>query len=1310
MEDLKSELPYMQYKELTDYSSKPETEGIFYFKLAEIYNKGNYGGKYSELAKFLQFMGLNQTINPLNLVNEERALLWEIKRNAATTNKERELLYLSSFIDLMEGFLENEITEPEYKYFERELPAFKALWTKYTRMSELPGLEQYYSLFESFYKVNLERNNIFVKEMSGSLPKTKEMNVALSKDMIMTNVASLLADAKEVEVVITGGFHTVDVSRILQNARQSYVVITPNVTQDAAIADKLFAENVVRISKYIPTNTFQQPMLFASWHLSDKSLKAYIGIHFSKDILDSYKKHLQGPGQLQVSDAVLAQKILELIKYFEGDSDKAIRDDEGLKDFEITKIEISQDGSGYTVTANANGKTETFKVTDEGIEVISDDAQAYDVKEAKKYGWFGVGLGAVVSICGIIVSLSIAVPIIAVLGISVSTAAGLGISGFSAASIYNASQVKNALAKGNNDVRYLKNKYLSFGRVAEYVRSLNEIYKDELNGFRIKNVIDLDVIAKVDKENKVIMVNALALMMLNQDLIDNIILNHELTHIRGLMSIKAAENSEFAAHFRDTFTSKTLKSLFGKKRLAQASLNFATAFDEYNAYKGLKDKDGYKKAIRNLIESINILHSYGDMNKIFDVKQILEDLEADGATETLNRFYSETKPEFVEDYKNLLKFYGVEPKIADAIDVPGTTELQAGLEVDETAEVKPIPNIVRVSRYGSSTQATIAGETVLFGNWSDILSLKNENKLLTFYPSGKFADNGKEIYYTSYRDTFQFYVEGLSDNEVSKYRTEVESIIRIYKAMPWLDKKVMEIEGETKEWIRQGYPSRGYLEEDHLSFYVHGNSLEAQEELLKELRKRFDEKDVKIELIFRHTNEIGGLTLDNIRVSKPEVKPTESSSIIAAATKPLADVRDAVVQRTPKLQKTKAEDIDKKYVQKVKKFVKDYNKQNTNTGFKFAVRNNENVVLDFNGGGHLFLGNISEILGLDIELKTNNLINRNSYILKGAIEKEFRKMMGSLSELVNEYQEQKFNEEYIKKFKDFAKSYNNSQSNMIKFLQDYGDNYFELKMPRWGRVGLGDILEILDSDIEMEINKIINANKHDLKVNEEEEMRRLMGSLSELASEYKEQKSKTYAQRRAEEKYVPIINEVYEVLRSNGSVDKKFLTKYEKFLKMYGVGLKIDKKAENKEVQEMIKAAKEKFDELDASFSKREGNTAKDVQEHSKMLDTLHVLIISLENHINSLDHEAGSARNERLMMLMVVGIQMQNIEESKAADEAKPTESPRIIAAATKPLADVRDAVVQRTPKLQKTKAEDIRVVELKAEGKAKLKEEYIQ
>jgi hypothetical protein len=242
----------------------------------------------------------------------------------------------------------------------------------------------------------------------------------------------------------------------------------------------------------------------------------------------------------------------------------------------------------------------------------------------------------------------------------------LGIFGFSAVSISNAKRVKDALEKtAQEELTDVKKE-----RVAVYVNMLNIRYAGKLNGATLQNDEGgLKVIADADEANKIIRVNALALMELDQDLVDNIILNHELMHIKGI-------KSELRAHLNDIFSFKGVKSyLFGKKSLASPLLNFYSALDDYNAYKNFED--GYEKAekIYFLIKSINILRSSigADVIKIFPpeyAKQVLEELESNVASELLKDYKTlggdskQVVNKNLEKYKEILEVY----KVKEAAD------------------------------------------------------------------------------------------------------------------------------------------------------------------------------------------------------------------------------------------------------------------------------------------------------------------------------------------------------------------------------------------------------------------------------------------------------------------------------------------------------------------------------------------------------------------------------------------------------------------------------------------------------------------
>jgi hypothetical protein len=159
LEELKPLITYGEFSALTDAAANAQTEISFYFDLAKIYKRLNFAGKYYELEEFFKYLSSNQQTDPLELLKEENALVNELKDKSAKSETERELIFLSFFINIFEGFLTNKITAPQYQYFKTNFERFQTLWTKYTKFEQVPDLAQYYPLFEGFYADNINASS-----------------------------------------------------------------------------------------------------------------------------------------------------------------------------------------------------------------------------------------------------------------------------------------------------------------------------------------------------------------------------------------------------------------------------------------------------------------------------------------------------------------------------------------------------------------------------------------------------------------------------------------------------------------------------------------------------------------------------------------------------------------------------------------------------------------------------------------------------------------------------------------------------------------------------------------------------------------------------------------------------------------------------------------------------------------------------------------------------------------------------------------------------------------------------------------------
>ncbi|MDR1942416.1 MAG: hypothetical protein LBQ47_08835, partial [Endomicrobium sp.] len=661
LNNLKSELSYAQYSELISYYQKPNSEGLFYFKIDEIIKKNNLENKYPEIVLFLKYIALNQKMNPLDLVREERELIRELMDRAAENEIEKEMVFLNNFLDLTERFFENQITAPEYKYFEKEFPRFKVLWTKYTRFSDFPGIEEYYSLFEKFYKVNVERNNVFVDVINGSLPEKTNGVKSFQENEIPQNVSSLLSAAKEIDVVITGGFHTQDVSRVLQDARQSYVVITPGVTQSVSGVETLFNADVARIAKYIPVNMYQKALLSNRVALLDSSLEGVVASYFSKEILDALKENALAKG-INISDAQ-AESLSEISKSV------AKHVAEQLSGFEVTKITANEDGS-YNVSAKAEGHAEkTFKVA-QTVSDIGEKAQQYNAKQA--------GRAALISITVISLLAAgawFAYPLFASFQLAYALSAVLMYS-YSLAGIFKAfSDSANAASALASAKRMSSNPALQDRIKVKKENFLSFIPKafPQLEGVEIRNVDDLDDIAQTIEEvdaqtgevKKVIAVNALALSILydrEPSSVESILVHHEYVHVKG--------KGEFLAYLNTIFNPLSILTYFkiSPRNFPLKVSNLLRTYDEYKAMKDVPLSEyGKVEYILKLLKSINDLREYirqrqhSDSGEDFTpyneiIIEILKELASD-KTLSQSAKLSGTPIEAAELYNNLSKIY-----------------------------------------------------------------------------------------------------------------------------------------------------------------------------------------------------------------------------------------------------------------------------------------------------------------------------------------------------------------------------------------------------------------------------------------------------------------------------------------------------------------------------------------------------------------------------------------------------------------------------------------------------------------------------
>jgi phosphomannomutase len=260
--ELKEKLSFAEYNSLIEKATKKEYEVEFYFNLLNKAKELNIlsARKYKNTELFLEYLILNQNINTVELANEEKLFIQELKNKFAATQAEKDIYFIQDNLESLSHYLTNKMTAKEHEQFTRNKDKFQLLWKQYIDIDNLTNLDQYLNLVDDFYNNNIERNRIFIKNIFGKNTKGYINGLRIKNSKINHNEKILedlsnnkITKNKKVHVVITGGFHTYGFNKILEDEKINYVVITPNVTEDTTKAENLY-KNIFN-EQYDITNT-----------------------------------------------------------------------------------------------------------------------------------------------------------------------------------------------------------------------------------------------------------------------------------------------------------------------------------------------------------------------------------------------------------------------------------------------------------------------------------------------------------------------------------------------------------------------------------------------------------------------------------------------------------------------------------------------------------------------------------------------------------------------------------------------------------------------------------------------------------------------------------------------------------------------------------------------------------------------------------------------------------------------------------------------------------------------------------------------
>ncbi len=253
---LKTTLSYEQYSQIITNTNnlKDISELVSVLNaLPEDFKNSNFS---SEMKTFINYIEISKKINPINLVEEERKLVENLRLALSKNEDELAISFLSDFFNYFSDYLNTSITADNYKYFSSHFGKFQTLWDKYTYYNQINKYKKELDILDAYYKTNVQRDYLFLE----NIEQTDILKPGTNGKQDY-KYANILEKAKNIVIIVTGGFHTQGLKTVMTKNNISYMVITPNVKGGVDFANSRY-EQLLQIPQIdTAKQAFQLPLL-----------------------------------------------------------------------------------------------------------------------------------------------------------------------------------------------------------------------------------------------------------------------------------------------------------------------------------------------------------------------------------------------------------------------------------------------------------------------------------------------------------------------------------------------------------------------------------------------------------------------------------------------------------------------------------------------------------------------------------------------------------------------------------------------------------------------------------------------------------------------------------------------------------------------------------------------------------------------------------------------------------------------------------------------------------------------------------------
>lgn len=221
---LKERLPYGVYEDLRRRSNNFGRMDVLVPAIGNLFEEYQLdkAGDFAELKQLFACQTMQQSINPLQLLQEERHLVEALRVALADDVAEVEVAFLSDFLSFFARYIRHSLTPDEHEYFRARFATFRALWGTYFIHNDILDCADEIGALDTYFAVNEQRTAVFL-------------------DALAAAQRSGPVRGRIVNIVVTGGYHAEGLARGLEARRSSYIVITPNITTETTTAGRVYS-------------------------------------------------------------------------------------------------------------------------------------------------------------------------------------------------------------------------------------------------------------------------------------------------------------------------------------------------------------------------------------------------------------------------------------------------------------------------------------------------------------------------------------------------------------------------------------------------------------------------------------------------------------------------------------------------------------------------------------------------------------------------------------------------------------------------------------------------------------------------------------------------------------------------------------------------------------------------------------------------------------------------------------------------------------------------------------------------------------